>query len=764
MRWPKVDIAESVVRHRIWVFAVWIVAAAVLLPIANQAEERLDVAAHIEGGDSTSVTETLRNRFGSPFAHSAILVLTGVPAPNTSAGREVLRRVENVLGGVRGVTGTLSYGGTGDPLFLPHNGDGGTFVLVGLDSQDDTVEAMMPRLRAASTSLASLLRTTHPDATPRWTGEAAINADIRRVSAAEAQSAELNALPVTLLLMVLAFGSVTAAVLPILCGVLAIPVALGLAVIVDQWSPASIVLINIVTMIGLGLSIDYALLVVSRFREALGQGRTADQAAVVALRRAGRTVAISGIAVAIGFAALLVVPLNELRSIGIGGLLVVTTSVLLATTLLPALLAWIGTRIDLGRVGLRKARPPQCHNWRRWGRWVAAHPWRVLVVTGLPMLALAGQAARLDTELPRGDWLPAEAESVRAVRDLRSMGQSAVVQTIRVIVELPGNISMERDDGWRALARLSDAFARDPRVAAVRSIATLAEGGRMGPRSIDRLPEGVRNIFLSPDRRAGLVELIPGEEVAPPEATRLVREIRAMDAAALTGLRGVHLRVGGMPAFNAEYEDAIKGRLFGIVSLVVCATFLGLAIAFRSILIPLKAVALNLLSVAAAFGAVVLVFQDGHGVMLLGLDGPVGGGFPIIPILVFCTVFGLSMDYEVFLVARIAEARAKVDEETALVEGLANTGRVITSAAAIMIAVFAAFVLGDFVLIKILGFALAIAVLLDATLVRMAMGPALIRLAGRWNWWPRDGFQPGRRIGAERDGRAWTSHDIGGQP
>ena len=459
-------------------------------------------------------------------------------------------------------------------------------------------------------------------------------------------------------------------VLPILCGVLAIPVALGLAVIVDQWSPASIVLINIVTMIGLGLSIDYAILVVSRFREALGQGPTADQAAVVALRRAGRTVAISGIAVAIGFAALLVVPLNELRSIGIGGLLVVTTSVLLATTLLPALLAWIGTRIDLGRVGLRKARPPQSHNWRSWGRWVAA----------------------------------------------------------------------------------------------IRSIATLVEDGRVGPRSIDRLPEGVRNIFLSPDRRAALVELIPGEEVAPPEATRLVREIRAVVATALTGLRGVQLRLGGMPAFNAEYEDTIKGRLFGIVSLVVCATFLGLAVAFRSILIPLKAVALNLLSVAAAFGAVVLVFQDGHGVMLLGLDGPVGGGFPIIPILVFCTVFGLSMDYEVFLVARIAEARAKVDEETALVEGLASTGRVITSAAAIMIAVFAAFVLGDFVLIKILGFALAIAVLLDATLVRMAMGPALIRLAGRWNWWPRDGFQPGRRIDAERDGRAWTSHDIGGQP
>jgi len=216
-----------------------------------------------------------------------------------------------------------------------------------------------------------------------------------------------------------------------------------------------------------------------------------------------------------------------------------------------------------------------------------------------------------------------------------------------------------------------------------------------------------------------------------------VRELRTADAASLTGLTGCRLRVGGLPAFNVDYQDAVTRRLRGVIALVLSGTLLALFAAFRSVLVPIKAVALNLLSVAGAFGAVVLVFQDGHGVRALGLPGPVDGVFPIVPPLVFAAVFGLSMDYEVFLVARVAEARrAGSGDDDALVEGLARTAGVITSAAAIMIAVFASFTLGEFVLVKMLGFALAVAVFLDAAVIRTAIGPALLKLAGRWNWWP----------------------------
>jgi RND superfamily putative drug exporter len=202
-----------------------------------------------------------------------------------------------------------------------------------------------------------------------------------------------------------------------------------------------------------------------------------------------------------------------------------------------------------------------------------------------------------------------------------------------------------------------------------------------------------------------------------------------------------------MPAFNADYEDAIDGSIGLVIGLVLGGTLLALLVGFRSILIPLKALALNLLSVAAALGAVVLVFQDGHGAALVGLEAGMGGLFPALPVLVFCIVFGLSMDYEVFLVARVAEARnAGMSDADAIAEGLARTGGMITSAAAIMIVVFGAFMLGDFLMIKVLGFALATAVLLDATVVRMAIGPALLSLAGKWNWWPGDRAAGRQRI------------------
>jgi RND superfamily putative drug exporter len=217
----------------------------------------------------------------------------------------------------------------------------------------------------------------------------------------------------------------------------------------------------------------------------------------------------------------------------------------------------------------------------------------------------------------------------------------------------------------------------------------------------------------------------------------MVREIRAADSGVLTGLPGTKMQVGGVPAFNIDYQDTVKHSLGLIAAIVVCVTLLVLSITFRSVMIPLKAVALNLLSVAAAFGATTVVFQSEWGSRLLGLPRALQGGFPIVPILVFCIVFGLSMDYEVFLVARIADGRrAGMSDTQALIEAVSSMGRVITFAAAIMMLIFGGFMFGEFVLIKILGFALGVAVFIEATLIRLAMGPALIQLAGRWNWWP----------------------------
>jgi putative drug exporter of the RND superfamily len=265
------------------------------------------------------------------------------------------------------------------------------------------------------------------------------------------------------------------------------------------------------------------------------------------------------------------------------------------------------------------------------------------------------------------------------------------------------------------------------------------------------VPDEVLRSFVSRDQRLALVEVVPADAVDGAALPALARDLRALDPDATSGLTGTRLRVGGVPALNADYADAITRRTPLVVLLVVAGTLVALAVGFRSVLVPLKAVALNLLTVGAALGVVVLVFQDGHGARLIGLDAPLDGIFAAVPLLVFCVVFGLSMDYEVFLLSRVAESRRRgASEGAALVTGVGRSGQVITSAASIMVVVFGAFALGEFVLVQILGVALAAAVILDATLVRLAVGPALLALAGRWNWWPGS-FVSGRERRATAD-------------
>jgi putative drug exporter of the RND superfamily len=353
----------------------------------------------------------------------------------------------------------------------------------------------------------------------------------------------------------------------------------------------------------------------------------------------------------------------------------------------------------------------------------------------LPLVLLAAQAMRLRTGLPRGDWLPPAMESARALADLRAMGRSNVVQTIRVVLVLPEGRSVRRPEGWNALARMADSLGADRRVERIRSVVGIARAAGLG-RALTFLPARVKQGLVSSDGRFALLELLPKESVGAEEVVAYVRELRRRGAAA-SGVAGARLLVGGLPAFNTDYSDASAGHLPQVVALVIAGTLLTLFAGTRSILIPVKAVLLNLLSVAAAFGALTLVFQEGHGLGLFGITEPLGAVFSSLPVIVFCIVFGLSMDYEVFLVTRVMEARRSgMSDGDAIVEALGTTGQVITSAAAIMLVVFGAFTLGSFQFTKMLGFTLAVAVLLDATLVRMVVGPALLRLAGRWNWWP----------------------------
>ena len=679
--------------------------------------------------------------FNSPYARYAILVITGLPNPGSPAGDTALREVKRAIDSMPQVSRTVSYLTSHDSTFLsPH----GTFIVVGVQQRHHTqADDWIVGLRTTTQALAKRMRGAYPDVRFAWTGNAALNYDFRRATARDAATAERRIVPITLVLLLLVFGSVIAATLPLLAAGLAVVMSLGCAVLLValHW-PLSLVLRNAVSMLGLGAGIDYALLMVSRFREGLASGQPPRDAAAYALQHAGHTVVLSATAVVISFTALLSVQANELRSIATGGLLAVGISALLSTTLLPGILALLGPRIDVLRIRLPRLpvirrSASSTSGWHAWGRWTAAHPWRVLAVGGVPLLLLGWQATRLRANMPSGDWLPRHAESADAVRTLEQMGKSGLVQSLRVMMVFPDSVKPLSPAGWDAMRRLAATIAADPRVATVRSLPGVTNALHPSATLLSVIPADVLRTFLARGGRETVVEVVPREGVSISAVISLARELRVGDPVRLTGLPGSRVLVGGLAAFNSEYQDEVQARIAPIVGLVVLGSFVALLIGFRSVLVPLKAVALNLLSVLAAFGATVLVFQDGWGVHLFGLSGPVDGLFPAVPLVVFCMVFGFSMDYEVFLVARVAEAaREGADPETAVADGIARTGGVITSAAIIMMVVFAAFAFSDFLLVKVLGFTLAVAILIDATIVRMAVGPALLRLAGRWNWWP----------------------------
>lgn len=734
--------------RRFLVSGIVLAAAIALLPFSFHAERRLETATRVEGSQAEIVRDELAARFHSPFVDQVVLVIEGLPPADSDEGGQALGTIVAALKQQPGVSGVVSYLELRDPIFLGHQG--GTFVLIGLTSTTDSVESLVPEIHLLTGSLKNQLRGRYPAVKLELTGEIPLNFDIRKASAADVHRGESLVIPATLALLLVAFGSLVAAVIPLAVGQLAIATTLAITGFLAQRWHLSILVQNLATMLGLGLGIDYALLMISRFREAIAAGNDGPTAGAIAARQAGRTLLISASTVAIGFLALLTVPISEIRSIGVAGFLVTGMSVLLTNTLVPAALVLLGPRIDLGRMPftakLDEHRAARTGNrWRQWGRAIVAHPWLALFVAGTPLLLLAWQVRRLDTSLPRGDWLPQAAESVHALHTLERMNRGGVVESLRVIVELPTDSIAQTDAGWDALDRISKRLASDPRSDRVISITTLAQGNRS---SLPDLSRETRRTFLSSDGRAALLEVLPAGSVSLREQVNWVRELRKIGAPALTGVPGATLLVGGIPALNADYETIIRNRFPSVMALVVGGTLLALLCGFRSIFAAVKAIALNLLSVAAAFGALVVVIQDGHGSRFFGVPGGTGSVFPLVPIVAFAIVFGLSMDYEVFLVARVLEARRNgLSETDAIPEGLARTAGLITSAAAIMIVVFAAFTFGDFLVVKMIGFTLAIAVLIDATLVRVVIGPALLRLAGDWNWWP-GGLATARRAPA----------------
>jgi RND superfamily putative drug exporter len=581
------------------------------------------------------------------------------------------------------------------------------------------------------------------------TGQVPINLAFNNTLEQDLQRAEYVALPLTLILLVLIFASVVAALLPISVGVLAIVGGVGGTLFLARFTDVSQYAINVVTLIGLGVAIDYSLFIVNRFRDELAAGASREDAIATAMSTAGRAITFSGITVAVGLSAMLFFQGTFLASMGAAGAIVVAVAVFYGLTFLPALLSVLGPKVDRLRLPfLGRRKPAGTGAWHSMAVWVMRRPWLVL----LPALALllAAGTPFLQLRLANGDvdQLPPNNEARQGydllINDFPGQDQT----TIEAVVYYPDG-SPTTSDHIGAIYDLSRRLAALPYVLHVDSIVNQGQTFTKeqyqslysGPAT--QLPIAFQQALkFGVGQHIVLLGVVTNKQYTSDEARSIVTAVRA------ESVPGGQVQATGGTAFDLDIVNYILERTPVAVGSVLLVTYVVLFLLTGSVILPLKAVLTNLFSISASFGAMVWIFQQGHFSQLLGFTPQ--SIDPSIPVILFSIVFGMSMDYEVLLISRIQEEyRRTGDNQAAVAMGLEKSGRLITGAAAIMVAVFLAFALANVVIIKAIGVGLAIAIAVDATIVRILIVPSVMRILGRANWWaPKPLAALHSRIGA----------------
>jgi len=552
-------------------------------------------------------------------------------------------------------------------------------------------------------------------------GQPAIQHDLDPILSSDLRRGESIALPIALAVLLAVLGLSLAVVVPFAFAAGTIGLTLGIVYGIAHAILMVSYVTNLVALIGVGLAVDYSLLVVSRFREELrGDGSTED-AIVRTMATAGRSAIVSGLSVAVGLAVLVAMPVPFIRSLGIGGLLVPLSAIAATLTLQPVLLSLLGRRgARYATFGIRLPVLPgqvdvDSGVWARLARAIMRRPRIVLALAGTVLLAAVVPAAWLHLTPGSLAALPQSPESVRALTLLRSAVGAGAISPTEIVVD------SGRDGGARTAAAHSAVVRLAHELTSDREVFVTAIGSK--PPYVDASGRYARMIVTG------------RHEYGDPQERALVRRIRDTLVPAARFPAGSRVLVGGGPAQGVDYLSRAYSVFPWLIAGVLVLTYLILLRGFRSVLLPLKAVMLNLLSVAAVYGLLVVVFRWGVGADLFGLYR-VSAVEGWIPIFLFAMLFGLSMDYEVFLVTRMRESWDHVPDNTrAVAHGLERTGRVVTAAAIIMVAAFSGFVAGHVAGLQEFGAGLALAVLLDATVVRALLVPSLMAIFGRWNWW-----------------------------
>lgn len=739
-----------VYRHRRIVALLSVAFALVSLPLAGQASGVLSSGGWlVRGSESAVVGDRLAQEFdGGRSSMIALFITDGDDAASVAVQDKVSAALAPLATDTV-VSDIVTYRGAGhDPRFISDDRTK-TYAVIVLQATDEESIDQVEQIRA--------LIAPQPGLTYQLTGYGPLAGDANAQSEEDLRKAEIVSLPLAFLILFAVFGAVLAGLLPILVAGLAIPTTMGMIFLVGQQTEMSIYVINVATMLGLALAIDYSLFLVSRFREELRRGREVGDAVQIAVATAGKAVAFSGIAVAIGLLGLLFFASPAISSIGIAGSMVVLSSVIFGLTFLPAVLGMLGPRVNAFSIGglaaiVRrrlgmKARPVEASANSRWAsiaRWVMRHPILVLVPTLLLLLAAGSPFLRLNQAVPDASVLPPGRESRDAYVTLRDEFPGGATSPFEILADVQGDPLSPPNIA--AVIDLGNRLASIAQVTSVESpfaIPDLATGQPLPAEAIAQLYANAGS--LPPEQQAQLERLrqryLSGSTVrlvahstanpARSEGLNLTAELRAISRAEEI----TSIQVGGYISGNYDTLASMRETTPLAVTATMLVSAIVLFLLFGSIVIPIKAVLMTLLSITASFGALVWIFQEGNLHELLNFE-PLGYTIAGNPIIMFAVIFGLSMDYEVLLLSRVQEAYRRTGDNTASVaEGLARTAAVITGAALIMVCVFAAFALAETITIKSIGVGMAIAVLLDATIIRIFLVPATMRLMGRWNWW-----------------------------
>ena len=752
---------RQVYRFRWFIIAFWAVVVIASIPFAAQIGSVLKGGGYYYDNSESAHADNLINaRLRQPSTQLLVIFQSTNRAVNDSSYQKEVNDFMSRARSFAHVTDVVQSG-TGQ--------DGRTtYVTVNFNQGSDKVEDQLDNFRALLPSGAAA-----GPAQAYLTGDAPIDQAFNQITQQDIERAELFALPIALFVLMVVFGTLIAAAMPILLAIVAIPVTMAVIYAIGLHTSMSVFVLNITSIIGLGISIDYSLFMIRRFRDELAGGRSVQDAIGWTVATAGESILFSGLIVMIGFCSLLLIGIELMTSLGIGGAVVVATSVLAALTLLPALLGVLGYRINALRIPFlsrftmhtshRAKHTPQKESgekpqkegqgfWQSWALGVMKRPVLIILLVTAVLVGMGWPIFSIALGSTNTAALPKSAEARQGIDILNAQFPETNDNPIYVVVQADGS-SMLTQGNLDKLDHLSKWIATQANVNGVISLTQLpATPGPSTPSlqqlitlystgAYQRNPSMAQLVASTTNGNISLITVMTYAKVDSSEGKALVNNLRAGDQRAGQGLA---VLVGGNQADSLDFNNYLYSNFPRAVLFILVTTYILLLIMFRSVFLPLKAILMNVLSVSACLGVLVFVFQWGNLSNILGFTSD---GFldSIIPILLFCILFGLSMDYEVFLLSRIREEWLLThDNRRAVARGLEKTGGVITNAALLFVIVSGAFTFTSIVVTKEMGLGMALAVLVDATIIRTLLVPATMRLLGRWNWW-----MPGRRLPAE---------------